>query len=88
MVLTQSQDIINQNYMRMSELGPKQQMVLRERFQQIMAGESVEPVELQVYRKDGMVRWINSRVSRITIKNQTLFYSIIQDITERKYLKI
>ncbi len=79
--------IINQDYLLMPELNDKQKMILKERFQSLMSGESVEPVELRIIRRDGSIRWINSRVSKITIKNQTLFYSIIQDITERKILE-
>jgi len=83
----EKQELINKNYMKLPKLNPKQLIILKERFQSLMNRDDIEPLELQVIRKDGNVRWINSQISKVRIKNQTLFYSIIQDITERKILE-
>jgi glucose-6-phosphate 1-dehydrogenase len=67
-------------------VAPQDRELVRERVQQILAGEDILPIEHRIIRKDGEIRWISD--TTILFKDATgslLSYDgVIKDITERK----
>ena len=60
----------------------------REQVRRILAGETTEPVEYRIVRRDGAVRWVrHTPVVRTDTDGSPIAYDgVIQDITERRAL--
>jgi PAS domain S-box-containing protein len=83
----EKKDIIGKNYLEHPNITPENISQMKDRFMSLIQGEEVEPLDLQVLNADGHTLWINSKISKIVIGNQVFFYSIIQDITNKKILE-
>ncbi len=64
----------------------KDRAAIQEQARRVLAGEDVPPVEHQIIRKDGVVRWVrNTVVSHRDAEGKLFAYDgLIQDVTERK----
>ena len=73
-------------YLWISMVAPEDRDRVKEHVQQILAGEDIPPIEHQIIRKDGKIRWVSD--TTILCKDATgklLSYDgVIKDITERK----
>ncbi|KKN21845.1 hypothetical protein LCGC14_0921270 [marine sediment metagenome] len=76
-------EIIGKNYLQLSEILSESQPEITERYKKISQGESPEPFDMQVSKKDGSA-WINSYLSFFQLENEKYFLVILKDITERK----
>ena len=65
---------------RLKDLKP----ILNERFNSLLAGEKLEPMEFKVNRGDGKEFWISLESSFVEVGDETLIQVFIKDITERK----
>jgi len=55
------------------------------RFEDLAKGRALEPFELMFYRKDGIIRWGEARVSLVKMGDKRLeVQTILRDITRRK----
>ena len=60
---------------------PKYSSIIHERFKKRVAGKEIEPLEVQVYKKNGDIAWINGQMSRLRMNGNDLIQILIQDIT-------
>jgi signal transduction histidine kinase len=57
---------------------------MRERLKKIAQGEIPVPFDMQIYKRDRSIAWINAYISFLQLDNEKLFLAIIQDVTEKK----
>ncbi|MFX0027993.1 MAG: PAS domain S-box protein [Candidatus Hermodarchaeota archaeon] len=55
-----------------------------EDFKLLLRGKAIEPKEIQLYRKQGDLRWVSYHATTLYIGNERVFQIIIHDITDRK----
>jgi len=77
-------EIIGKNYLKLTEILSEIQPEIMERYKRIKEGVSPEPFDMQVYKNDGSLAWINSYISFFQLENEKYFLAIIKDITEKK----
>jgi signal transduction histidine kinase len=58
--------------------------ILKKRLIRYASGEKLDPIELQIYKKDGTLAWVNPTVTLTNIRKETVILIMFQDITERK----
>ena len=77
-------DVIGKNF-RDFALYPSESLpLLIKNFKILLKGEIPEPFEIQIYRKDRSLIWINSQSYFVKIGDETFIHSIVQDITAIK----
>ncbi|MBY8982706.1 MAG: PAS domain-containing protein, partial [Candidatus Lokiarchaeota archaeon] len=81
------EDFLGKNYYHNPSINSDHLPITKKIYDQLKEGESLLPQEMKIFRADGTSLWINSQISRVKIINQTYFYSIIQDITNKKILE-
>jgi len=78
------EELINQTFLD-SLIFPIEQLPLFiERYNILLDGEILEPLEVKLKRKDGKLIWVSIQESLIQMEEETLMQVIIQDIDERK----
>ena len=77
-------EIIGENYLTLSEIPAELVPKMRERLKKIAQGEIPVPFDMQLYKRDGSIAWINAYISFLQLDNEKLFLAIIKDITEKK----
>jgi len=77
-------ELIGKKYLALSEIPPEILPKMMKRYKRIEQGETPEPFDMQIYKKDGSLAWINSYISFFKLENERYFLAIIQDITEKK----
>ena len=58
--------------------------LLNRRFIKLKNGDELEPLEIQMRRKDGSTVWISSHTSMVDLESENFIQILLQDITERK----
>jgi PAS domain S-box-containing protein len=79
-------ELIGKNYLQLSEIPSELLPKMRGRLKRIGEGEIPEPFDMQIFKNDGSLAWINSYISFFKLENEQYFLAIIQDITEKKKL--
>ncbi len=77
-------DIIGKNFLEVGLFKPEMVPILKKRLIRYANGENLDPIELQIYKKDGTLAWVNPTVSLIHIGEETVIHIMFQDITKRK----
>ncbi|MHA2179991.1 MAG: PAS domain S-box protein [Promethearchaeota archaeon] len=77
-------EIIGENYLTLSEIPAELLPKMRERLKKIAQGEIPVPFDMQIYKRNGSIAWINAYISFLQLDNEKLFLAIIQDVTEKK----
>ncbi len=78
------EELINKNFRDLSIIHPKYSPILEKRFKRAINGEILPSIDIQIYKKDGNLIWINYITSLITIGDINLMQIIFYDITERR----
>ncbi|MFX0006217.1 MAG: PAS domain S-box protein [Promethearchaeota archaeon] len=58
--------------------------ILLKRFRRVLLGEILPPLEMQLYKKNGSLIWIEYQSSLVKLGNEILLQTVINDITEQK----
>ena len=77
-------EIIGENYLTLSEIPAELLPKMRERLKRIAQGEIPVPFDMQLYKRDRSIAWINAYISFLQLDHEKLFLAIIQDVTEKK----
>lgn len=77
-------EIIGKNYLILSEIPNELLPKMKERYKNIAQGEIPKPFDIQIYKRDGSIAWVNAYISFFQLDNEKLFLAIVQDITEKK----
>jgi len=80
----QKEELVGKKYLELPVYPPKYLSILQSRFKKIQEGELLEPIELQVKKKDETNAWILSRMSILKLGKKKVLQTIVMDITEQK----
>lgn len=75
-------EILGRDWMSLVVESHRERMLERRRT--MAEGNSVEPIELEMYRVDGTSFWARSQAMPISVAGQTFFMTVFADITDRK----
>ncbi len=84
-LLGYSQDeLIGIEFKNLPAIHPKYVPLMLKRFQKVLKGEILPPLETELYRKDGSLIWIRYQTTLVKLGNEALIQAVINDITEQK----
>jgi len=63
---------------------PEMVPILKKRLILYVSGETLDTIELQIYKKNGTIAWVNPSVTLTHIGGETVILIMFQDITSRK----
>jgi PAS domain S-box-containing protein len=63
---------------------PKYLPILLRRFQRVLMGEILPPLEIELYRKDSSLVWIKYQSTLVKLGDEVLLQTVINDISEQK----
>jgi len=78
------EDLIGEEFRNLSIVHPQYLPLILKRFKKVIKGENLSPIEIQVYKKNGNLTWINYQTSVVNLGNESLLQVIINDISEKK----
>ncbi len=78
------EDLIGEEFRNLSIIHPQYLPLIMKRFKKVIKGENLSPIEIQMYKKNGNLTWINYQTSLVNIGNESLLQAIINDISEKK----
>ena len=78
------EDLIGEEFSNLSIIHPQYLPLIMKRFKKVIKGENLSPIDIQVYKKNGNLTWINYQTSIVNLGNESLLQVIINDISEKK----
>ena len=78
------EELINKTFLDTLIFPIEQLPLFIERYNALLDGEIIEPLEVKLKRNDGGLIWVSIQESLIQLEEETLIQVIIQDIDERK----
>ncbi len=78
------EEIIGKNFLDLPVFPPEVFPLVKDKFKTFLKEGRLEPIEIQFYKKDHNLIWIQTQVSLVKLDNETLLQVIFHDITERK----
>ncbi len=75
---------ISSEFLELPIFSKKHIPILKKRLEDRTEGNKLEPFQLQIFKRDGTLAWINPQFSRIKLGEQDIIQIIVEDITERK----
>ncbi len=78
------EDLIGEEFRNLSIIHPQYLPLIMKRFKKVIKGENLSPIEIQIYKKNGNLTWINYQTSLVNLGNESLLQVIINDISEKK----
>ncbi|MFX1302986.1 MAG: PAS domain S-box protein [Promethearchaeota archaeon] len=84
-LLGYSQDeLIGHEFKNIPAINPNYIPITLKRFQKVLKGEILPPLEIELHKKDGSLIWIKYQTSLVKLGNDVLMQAVINDITEQK----
>ncbi len=77
-------EVIGKKYFDLGIFSPEQVERFKKDYKEALKGKKINPMEIQIKRKDGTIAWLSVQNSLKKIGNEILIEGIAQDITERK----
>jgi len=77
-------EVIGKKYFNLGIYSCEQVERFKNDYKEALKGKKINPMEVQIKRKDGTIAWLNIQNSIKKIDNEILVEGIAQDITERK----
>lgn len=81
---SRKEELLNKSFIEIATFPDGFRPLFEERYKNLLEGETLEPIELQVYRPDNDVIWINIQGSLVQLGDEAFIQITIQDITEYK----
>ena len=78
------EDLLGVEFRNLSIIHPQYLPLMLKRFKKTLKGENLSPIEIQIYKKNGNLTWINYQTSLVNLGNESLMQVIINDISEQK----
>ncbi|MHA2182932.1 MAG: PAS domain-containing sensor histidine kinase, partial [Promethearchaeota archaeon] len=80
----QKGDLQGKRFMDLNLIHPDFLPILINLFNRFIKGEVLHRIDIQIYKKDGSLIWVNLQASLVRIGEETLVQVILHDITKRK----
>jgi len=77
-------DLIGKQFRDLSIIHPEFLLTLVNLFKRFIKGEILHRIDIQLYKKDRSLIWVNLQASLVQLGSETLVQVILQDITEQK----
>ncbi|MFX1409201.1 MAG: PAS domain S-box protein, partial [Promethearchaeota archaeon] len=77
-------EVIGKEFRNLQIIHPKYLPITLKRFKGVIKGEILPPLDLQIYKKDGNLIWINYQSSLVDMGDESLLQVIVDDISEQK----
>ncbi|MFX0030783.1 MAG: PAS domain S-box protein, partial [Candidatus Hermodarchaeota archaeon] len=77
-------EIVGKEFGNLQIIHPKYLPIILKRFKRLMKGEELHPIEIQIYKKDGNLIWINYQSTLVDTGDELLLQAIVNDISEQK----
>ena len=77
-------ELIGDEFKNLPALHPKYIPTMLKRFQRILKGEILPPLDVEMYRKNGTLIWIRYQSTLLKLGGDTLLQTILNDVTEQK----
>ena len=77
-------ELINKDFRDLSLIHPKFLHPLQETFYRFLKGKKTYNTDIQMYKKNGDLIWVNLQASQVKLKDKTFFQVIIHNITKQK----
>ncbi|UCD00488.1 MAG: PAS domain S-box protein [Promethearchaeota archaeon] len=77
-------ELIGHKFKNLPAINPNYIPITLKRFQKVLKGEILPPLEIELYKKDGSLIWIRYQTSLVKLGNDVLMQAVINDITEQK----
>ena len=78
------EELVGKDFRELSLIHPKFLPSLQETFNRFLKGKKVYNRDIQMYKKNGDLIWINLQASHVKLNGDTFFQVIIHDITKQK----
>jgi PAS domain S-box-containing protein len=78
------EELIGQNYLKLNVYNKEMLPALARRLERLQKGESLEPLEVLITRKDGKEIWVSSHLSVVNLGYKKFIQVIILDINAQK----
>ena len=78
------EELIGRSYRNLSLIPPEYLKIINKLFKKFFEGEEVHRIDIQVYKKDNNLIWVNLQGSLVNIGEKTFIQVLMYDITERK----
>jgi PAS domain S-box-containing protein len=77
-------DVVGKKFHQVPIIHPEYLPTIIDLFKKFIKGERVHRIDLQLYRKDGSLVWVNLQASLIQVEEEYYVQAIFSDISERK----
>ncbi len=77
-------ELIGYEFKNLPALHPKYIPITLKRFQRILKGEILPPLDIEIYKKNGRLIWIRYQSTLLKLGDDVLLQTILSDITEQK----
>ncbi len=77
-------EVIGKKYFDLGIFSPEHVERFKKDYEESLKGKKINPIEIQIKKKDGTIAWLSVQNSLKKIDNEILIEGIAQDITERK----
>lgn len=77
-------DLIGIEFKNLPAINPEYVPILLKRFQKVLKGEILSPLEMELYKKDGSSIWIEYQSTLVKLGDNILLQTIINDISEQR----
>jgi len=79
-----NEDLVGKKFQKISVIRPDYLPIVINLFKKFIKGERVHRIDIQMYRKDRSLIWVNLQASLIEIGNEYFVQALFTDITNRK----
>ncbi len=77
-------DLLNKNYLKLAVYPSNLIPLFKSRFSRLLEEEPIKPIEFEMYKKDGSIAWLSTKISLIKFGEEQFIQAFLLDITERK----
>jgi len=79
-------ELVGRHFKNISAIHQKYIPILIELFPKHIEGEMVDPIDIQIYHKNGKLMWVNTQASIINLSGNLFVQVIFHDITDKKVI--
>ncbi len=79
-------ELVGRAFKNISAIHQKYIPMLIKLFQKHVEGEDITPIDIQLYKKDGKLMWVNAQASIVDLSGNLFVQVTFQDITDKKVI--